>query len=204
MEFLKEGSKVKAFCNDCGDIVYTTMQYRDVPFDDRSAIVKDILVGVCDGCNRVISIPAQSTPAIAKAKRQAQRPVEANVPAVFVEMLDYACYQLNSQTSTDLRKRLVMFYVHQYSSGELNKDELVVIHKDIPIYSRNAVKKKRLSFKVTDEMTKEMQALSDQTHLGITELLKSVVLKIKNDIVDSKATKQTISALKSFAVASTC
>lgn len=68
---LKENDKSKAFCEDCKDLITTTMQYRDVPFDDGSAIVKNILVGVCDNCGIVVSIPAQSTPAIAEAKRKA-------------------------------------------------------------------------------------------------------------------------------------
>ena len=204
MEFFKEGDKSKAICCDCGEIVQTTMHYRDVPFDDGSAIAKDILVGTCDQCLTVVSIPAQSTPAIAKAKKQVQTSIETKVPAVFVDMLDYACYQLNAQTSTDLRKRLLMFYVHQYTSGQLNTNDLLVINQSIADLSKKGSKKKRLSFKVNHEMNNEMQLLSRQTHLGVTELVKTVVFKIKNDIVDAKASKKTISALKSFAMASIC
>ena len=69
MYFYKEGDKSKVICNDCSEIVTTTMEYKDLPFDDGSAIAKDILVGTCDKCHRAISIPAQSTPAIAKAKK---------------------------------------------------------------------------------------------------------------------------------------
>jgi hypothetical protein len=37
---------------------------RDVPFFDGSGIVDDILVAVCDECNNVVAIPAQSLDAI--------------------------------------------------------------------------------------------------------------------------------------------
>lgn len=204
MIFYKEGDKSQSICPDCGEIVSTTMLYRDVPFEDGSAVAKDILVGVCDRCLMVVSIPAQSTPAIAKAKKQAQTPLEANVPAVFVDMLDYACYRLDSRAGTELRKRLIMFYIHQYTSGQLNKDELQSIHESMVLFANKGSRKKRLSFKVTDAMSVEVQNLSDATRLGKTELIKSVVYKIKNDIIDARATNQTISALKSFAVAATC
>lgn len=204
MKFYKEGDKSQAICSDCGEIVSSTMLYRDVPFEGGGAVAKDILVGVCDKCRMVVSIPAQSTPAIAKAKKQAQIPVETKVPAVFVEILEYACYQLDSLASTELRKRLIMFYVHQYTRGQLNKDELLKIHESTISFAKKDSKKKRLSFKVTDAMNLEVQNLSDATHLGKTELIKSVVFKIKNNIIDAQATKQTISALKSFAAAATC
>ena len=95
MEFFKEGDKSKAICCDCGEIVQTTMHYRDVPFDDGSAIAKDILVGTCDQCLTVVSIPAQSTPAIAKAKKQVQTSIETKVPAVFVDRIEWLAAALS-------------------------------------------------------------------------------------------------------------
>ena len=60
--------KGKAICEDCHGLVGITYKLRDVPFNDGSGIVKNILSGVCDKCNQVICIPHQSTPAI-KASR---------------------------------------------------------------------------------------------------------------------------------------
>jgi hypothetical protein len=65
--YISEGDKSKAICSHCKKMVSTTFAYRDVPFSDGSGVVKNILVGVCDHCDLVVSIPAQSTPAISMA-----------------------------------------------------------------------------------------------------------------------------------------
>lgn len=60
----KEGDKSKGICYECGKVVEATYKIRDMKFKDTKGIVKDILVLVCDVCNKTIATPAQSTPAI--------------------------------------------------------------------------------------------------------------------------------------------
>jgi hypothetical protein len=64
----QEGEKSKAICETCHQIVTTTFARRDVPFSDGNGEVKNILVSVCDHCDQVVAIPAQSTPAIREAR----------------------------------------------------------------------------------------------------------------------------------------
>lgn len=49
--------KSKAFCHDCAAIVETKFLRRNVPFNDGTGVAKNILSGVCDVCQRVVSIP---------------------------------------------------------------------------------------------------------------------------------------------------
>lgn len=63
MRFLKEGDKGKAVCHKCGFTIIT-YHIRDVDFSDNHGIVKNIIAGICDKCNEVISIPRQSMPQI--------------------------------------------------------------------------------------------------------------------------------------------
>jgi hypothetical protein len=58
------GDKSRAICEGCAKVVATTFVYRDVAFDDGSGVVRDILVAVCDACEAIVDVPAQSTPAI--------------------------------------------------------------------------------------------------------------------------------------------
>lgn len=58
------GGKSKAICDNCKGVVPTTFTVRDVPFSDWSVIAEGILVAVCDHCDDVVAIPAQSTPSI--------------------------------------------------------------------------------------------------------------------------------------------
>ncbi|SDJ36573.1 hypothetical protein SAMN04487926_14536 [Paraburkholderia steynii] len=59
-----EGDKSQAICSNCREIVPTTFRYRDMPFSDGSGIARNMLVSVCDKCQTVVAIPAQSKPDI--------------------------------------------------------------------------------------------------------------------------------------------
>ena len=54
------GDKSKAICYRCKKVVSTTFDHRDVPLDDGSGEAKGILAAVCDACDAVVAIPAQS------------------------------------------------------------------------------------------------------------------------------------------------
>lgn len=59
----KEGDKRHVICHNCGKSEATYL-LRNVDFSDKSGTVENILSAVCDKCNEVVSIPAQSTTAI--------------------------------------------------------------------------------------------------------------------------------------------
>ena len=61
------GDKSKAICENCKSVVPTTFSVRDVHFSDWSAVAESILVAVCDHCDDVVAIPAQSTPSLREA-----------------------------------------------------------------------------------------------------------------------------------------
>lgn len=61
------GDKSKAICENCKGVVPTTFAVRDVPFSDWSTVAESILVAVCDHCDDVVAIPAQSIPSIREA-----------------------------------------------------------------------------------------------------------------------------------------
>ena len=71
MKIYNAGDSGKALC-DIDGLVTTTFRYRDVPLSDGSAVVKDILVGVCDRCGKVVSIPPQSVRAISQVRLEVQ------------------------------------------------------------------------------------------------------------------------------------
>ena len=75
MRVLKEGEKGRAICNECR-LTTTTYMLRDVEFSNKRGTVKNIIVGVCDKCNEVASIPSQSVPQIKLAKDFLKLPLE--------------------------------------------------------------------------------------------------------------------------------
>lgn len=66
MKNSKEGGSHKAVCEKCKSIEKATFKFRDVPFSDNSGIAKNILVGICDKCDSVISLPHSSSVKIKK------------------------------------------------------------------------------------------------------------------------------------------
>ncbi|MDR6713478.1 hypothetical protein J2W83_003086 [Pseudomonas hunanensis] len=70
MKIYFEGDTGKALCEHCQALVELHYSRRDVPFSDSQGEATDILVGVCAGCDAVVAVPPQSTPAIREVRKQ--------------------------------------------------------------------------------------------------------------------------------------
>jgi len=191
MKLYQDGDKGQAICRHCEKIVATTFERKDVPFSDGVGMARDILVSACDVCGEVVGIPAQSTPAISAARKVAECSVEAKIPPIFIDALDLACFELSQEATTELRKRLVTFYIHKYASGDFISTELAGLLKqaDETYPSHRGAAGKRLSFKVAPSVAGDMDRLLKQTGLKKTGLLKSIIFKIKEDVLDRKGKK---------------
>lgn len=64
--FVKGGKSVST-CKRCLKAVSTTFGFRDVTLSHTAWVVKDILVGICDECGDVVSVPY---PTVSKIKEQ--------------------------------------------------------------------------------------------------------------------------------------
>ena len=75
---LPEADQVKtkgnAFCETCQGKVSTTYQRRDVPLSDGSATVPNVLVGVCDTCDSVVTLPHKSVPKVSQVVHKGKLP----------------------------------------------------------------------------------------------------------------------------------
>lgn len=56
----KVNDKGCMICYNCRTIVPITYLLRDIQFNDNSGTAKEILVGVCDNCDSVVTTPKQS------------------------------------------------------------------------------------------------------------------------------------------------
>lgn len=186
MHLYKSGDKSRALCETCGGLVATTFAYRDVPFDDGSGVVHDILAGVCDGCGQVVSIPAQSTPAIRRAREVADIPLEVQLPAPALEILDAAAYRIDPQATPRFRKMLIAYYINRLAghpgAGAALKDRNVVMRKR----PRVKAPRRRLSLKLAPRTNAAFNQLRTTSGLPKTDLVLSVVDMIETDIVRPK------------------
>jgi len=195
MKILKEGDTKKVACNTCESFQSATFKLRNVPFSDGSGLVKNVLVGVCDTCDCVAVVPHQSTPLIKKQLDKLRKPLEGRVPSHLVDILNLASDQLGA--ATDFVPSLIKFYIHALSKNEISSSNLSSLLKTDLAQGKAT---KRISLKGR-YVVEEAELVKASAHIeSTTELLKSVVLKINDDILVHKRAKQ-IKALESLVAA---
>ncbi len=185
MKFFSEGDRSKAICGVCKAARSTTLGYRDVPFSDGSGMVKDILVGVCDTCDQVAAIPAQSTPAISKARSKASESIEAVLPAPYFDLPDLACFKIDPLASLGLRKGLLMLYVHRFADGSFDLAKLKAAGRALAGRTGMESKhKRRLSIKASARSFRELDQVAERSALPKTDTIKAIIGAIREDIVE--------------------
>jgi hypothetical protein len=185
MKLYYEGEKGRAVCGKDG-LSTMTFTRADVPFSDGEGLARDILVGICDRCGNIVAIPPQSTPAIKAAREKATTSIEANLPAVYLDALDLACYRIDPHATQDFRKRLLMYYVVYMSE---NKKRAMTVGNNLAKLDDTfrageaAKSRRRLSMKVTPSLSSRVDRLMAASKLNRTDLFKSLVVQIDKDIV---------------------
>lgn len=198
MKVYIEGEKGQALCHKDG-AVSITYAYRDVPFRDGKGVAPNILAGACDTCGETIVIPAQSTPAISMARKRVEHSLEVNIPAFYVDILDAAATRVAPHASTEFRKPLLTYYIDRYARQKEDLSELKPLYESF-VRRKKASKspKKRLSMKLSAFANSRFNDLAASSDLNKTELIKSLVAKIDEDIV-APAKPKHLSELESLA-----
>ena len=185
MRVHRDNDKGRALCSRCEGLVTTTFRRRDVPFSDGKGLARHILVGVCDVCDQVVAIPAQSTPPIREARQRQLKAIEATLPALYVDVLDYAAHTIDHTTSTDFRRVLLTYFLHRAARDEKAAGKLLTSHEQALVLfpEVRGSARRRLSMKVPVRVDDDLQALKRSTALSTTELLKSLVYDIQTDVL---------------------
>ncbi|MGN7715111.1 hypothetical protein [Agrobacterium radiobacter] len=198
MKLYQPGDTSKAICPHCGKLVGTTFAYKDVPFDDGAGMVKDILVAVCDECATVVAIPAQSTPAIRRAREVADIPLEVSIPAPEVEILDAAAYRIDPSATTRFRKTLFAFYLQRLRQDAGDPDRLrrkfeawnaTRTEQRKHLKTKIRVPNRRLSFRISPRTDHDVKWLMQTSGLSKTDMVRSVVMEIEKDLLGAKASR---------------
>lgn len=206
MKIFFEGDTGQALCEHCQALVAMHFTRRDVPFSDGQGLARDILVGVCDGCDQVVAIPPQSTPAIREARKQQLKSIEARLPAVYLDVLDAAMQAVTSEAGAHLRKLFLAHYFQwlvQAQQGQALQPAHEAFVQALEAQQRErglpaSSATRRLSMKVNPHMAEDFLALLQQTHMSQTELLKAVIARIQADVLEARD-PQVIGALQRLA-----
>lgn len=185
MKIYFAGDKSQAICEHCG-LVSTTFDYRDVTLEISKKVVKNILVAVCDQCGAIVSTPAQSTPAIKAELEKADESINVQLPSPYLEILDLACQKIDPKATQELRKRLLLFYVHKHATKEFDLDKsnqaYQILIKLIP--TARKFPKKRLTMRISKRMADEFDMVVFHAKKSKAEVLKLIVAEIKLDVID--------------------
>lgn len=119
MRIVKEGETRTLLCHNCGK-TSATYRVRDVAFSDKRGTVKNILAAVCDRCDEVAAIPAQSTARIKEAFDQSGSPLEIRVPVHYLDILYVATQKIDTTLSENFNKALILWYLHALTSLPLS------------------------------------------------------------------------------------
>lgn len=197
MKIVKEGDSRQVICPDCG-LCEATYTLRDVDFSDKSGTVKNILAAVCNQCDQVVAIPSQSTAKIKAQYNKVKKPIDVRIPAHYLDILNLAAQKIDATVSDHFNKALILYYLHALSTERYPPRNLKSLLKlDIA----DAKASKRLSMKVNEKSIEEIRILMLKQGLkNNTEVFRSVILHINEDIVQTKAPKN-LSELQNFAAA---
>lgn len=188
MKFYKEADKVRAICNHCRSKVDATITLRDVPFKHSDGMAKDILVGVCDVCSKVVLTPHQSSVKIGRDLKKTKKSVELRVPAHYIDILNVASNKVNIDLDESFNKHLMFYYIHFTNSERYTDDDLMILFNN---ECHDVKLSKRISFKTNDRLTKDIESLMMKFNFeSRSELLKSIILKINHDIVQCKKSER--------------
>lgn len=194
MKLLFEGDHGRALCEHCQQIVTTTYVRRNVPFSDGHGEAKDVLAGVCDVCDTIVAIPAQSTPAIKEARKQQLTPIEARLPAIYLDVLDAAMHAVTKEASVQTRKLFISYYLRELVETKA-ATRLQRTHEDFSEWLSKQMmcrhltpshSMKRLSMKVNPHVADDFTELLEATHMTRTDLLKSVICHIQVDVIEDR------------------
>jgi len=185
MKVYKKGEKSKAICNDCGALVSTTFTYRDVPLDDGESLVKNVMASVCDQCDRVVALPAQSIPAVRRSREIADVSVEVMLSAPDMEILDLATWRIDPDSVLRLRKPLLAYYIQRLSGDPAAIARLQAKSSArISLVSKEMnIPKRRLSMKFAPKTDASMQDLMKASGLNKSHLIRGIIHEIDDDLV---------------------
>lgn len=197
MKIVKEGDKKQVICSNCG-LTSATYELRDIDFSDQSGTVKNVLASVCESCDQVVSIPKQSTAKVRAEYNKIKTAVDLRVPAHFLDILTLASLKIDPTLTDSFNKPLVLYYLHALSSGRYPAQNL---NKLLKTDTAKAKASKRLSLKLNSKTMSEVEALMQAQGLkNNTEVFRSLILKINEDIVQTDKPKH-LNELQNFAAA---
>lgn len=183
MKLLREGDTSRAICETCGSIQPTTYRRRTVPFRHREGQVSGVLVGVCNACDTVVSIPQQSVPRITKELDRQRHALEARLSNYLLDALNVTLTTLEGASTPRGFAVLLRYYLDWANK---NPEALTRLKQLAGAEEARGKAVERLSVKLDDRYADILANLVKDSGLNKTSVVKSIVVQAKRDVLDDE------------------
>lgn len=194
MNIYKVGDKSKALCSFCKTVTGTSFQVRTVPLSHGKGKVEGVLAGVCDKCDRVVSIPQQSVPRIKEQISTKRHSIEVRIPQHLCDVLNLACHQIGATSSSEFQAILIKYYIRRILEEKLSKKIQKLLESDLSSGKADS----RISLKIDDVMYEMLSGALEHSKLSRSELLRGIAVLVKYEVLDEED-EEAVEDLKKMA-----
>lgn len=190
MHLWKEGDCSEAVCRACEKRVTTHFEVRRYSMQESGIEVPDVLVAVCDECDRTVAIPAQSTPKLKEAReRRKAESLETKIPS----HLDDVIHLLAERFATAVgafRPDLLRFYLGEVVSDTgFARRVKELAESDLAEGRARA----RISLRAPEDLLEAARERARSAGISTdADLVRGIILAAKEDVLDGGAPERSL------------
>jgi hypothetical protein len=179
----KEGNRGQAICRHCKDWVTTHDRVRTY-IEGGTLEVPGVLVGVCDRCDNIITIPHQSTPRIREVRVPLkEEQLEARIPTHLEDVI-YLLARAFAAPVQAFRPAVLRYYL-----AELMRDPALAgrVRELAASDLADAPARARVSLRVPAELLEDARAAARAAGIAKdSDLVRGLLLAAKEDVLDGR------------------
>jgi hypothetical protein len=190
MHLWKEGDCSEAICRACEKRVGTRFAVRKYTLQESGAEVPDLLVAVCEECDAVVAIPAQSTPRLKEAReRRKAESLEAKIPSHLDDVIHLLAERFATAVAA-FRPDLLRFYLGEVVSDVAFAERVKTLAASDLAEGRARM---RISLRAPEDMLEA--ARESARSVGITsdaDLIRGILIAAKEDVLEGAAPERAL------------
>jgi hypothetical protein len=187
MRILREGDRSDALCEQCHQRVSIRYEYRSLQLEQTKTLVPDVLVGVCEVCGQIASIPAQSFPRLKEARAGNEKQIEARVPLELDDVIRLIADSFNVSESR-FRAPLIRYYLNLLAGDQRFARRVKRLsEKDLAQLKARA----RVSLRLGNDLRGSAWSAAQEAGIDSwASLVKGIVIAAQEDVLSNRAPKR--------------
>lgn len=185
MRILREGEREEGLCPACEAWRRIGYEYRTIHLEESDVDVEGVLVGVCEACGEVVSVPPQSTPRLREARSAKEHALEARIPRHLDDLVFVLAEQLGA-SPTALRGAIVRYYLNEVRRKPTTARRVERLSRSELAHGRCDT---RISVRLDRGLWEAAWAAAET--VGLTshaDLVRGALVAAKEDVIDGRAT----------------